>query len=162
MNNIITLNQNSNRAARSKYLTQAAVSNGRHMISLREARENARRSTKEAAEAAGITLRTLKRWEMDCGRADSFAIGRLCQFYGISLGHVHAGKEADLLAARREVSNVEKRTFEVDDLIVVLKQMGRDTTELEKFVEETRKSREAEIKNALSVGAPETFSELHM
>ncbi|MEC0172562.1 helix-turn-helix transcriptional regulator, partial [Paenibacillus graminis] len=162
MSSIIQLNQSSTRADRSKYLAQLAVSKGRHMITLREARENAGRSKKEAAETAGITVRTLRRWEIDCGRAEMFALNCLCIYYGISMEHVHAGKEVDLLAARREVSSVEKKTFEVDDLIVVLKQLGCDTTELEKFVDGIRKSREAETKNAPSVGAPETFSKSHM
>ncbi|WP_019913186.1 helix-turn-helix domain-containing protein [Paenibacillus sp. HW567] len=158
MDNTITLNRNSTRAYHSKYLAQCAVSKGRHMITLREARENVKRSTKEAAVAAGITERTLKRWEIDCGRVDAFALGRLCIFYGVSMDHIFPGKATDLLAARMEVSIVEKKTFEIDDLIVVLKQMGRDTTELENFVEEIRKSREAETKNASSAPTQETLS----
>ncbi|WP_342439975.1 helix-turn-helix transcriptional regulator [Paenibacillus sp. FSL L8-0436] len=162
MNNIITLNQCSTRADRSKNLAQSAVSKGGHMITLREARENVRGSTKDAAVAAGITERTLKKWEIDCGRADLFAIHRLCAFYGISMSHVFPGKEVELLAARREVSILEKKVVEVDDIIAHLKQMGCDTTELESFVEEIRKSREAETKNAPSVGAPETFNQSHL
>lgn len=149
MNNVITLNQNSTRADRSKYLAQTAVSNGRHMITLREARENAGRSTKGAAEAVGITERTLKKWEIDCGRADSFAVDRLCKYYGISMDHIHAGKEADLLAARSEASKF-------------LKHMGRDTTEFEEFLEEISESRKSGIKNVTGVGAPVTFDRSFM
>ncbi|WP_238652344.1 helix-turn-helix domain-containing protein [Paenibacillus piscarius] len=159
MKNIITSDRNSARADRSKYLAQCAVSNGRHMITLQEARENAMRSIKEAADAAGITVRTLRKWEENCGRAELFALTRLCIFYGASADHIFPGKATDLLEARREGSKLEKKTFEVDDLIKVLKKRGCDTTELENFVEEIRRSREVEMKNASSASTPETFNQ---
>ncbi|ULO10426.1 helix-turn-helix transcriptional regulator [Paenibacillus sp. 19GGS1-52] len=132
------------------------------MISLREARENVRCSIKEAAEAAGITERTLKKWEIDCGRADPFAIGRLCKYYGISMSHIHAGKEEDLLTARREASTMEKKTIRVEDIVTLFKHMGRDTTELENFLEEIRGSWEAETKNAPATGIAKAFVQSHM
>lgn len=151
--NTITLNRNSTREDRSKYLAQCAVSNGRHMITLREARENIRASTKEAAEAAAITERTLKRWEIDCGRADTFAIGRLAKYYGISMDHIHPGREVDLLAARRGASaSLDKQVIRAEDIVKLLKKMGRDTTVLEDFLEGLSKSWEAETKNALAIG----------
>ncbi|WP_342410785.1 helix-turn-helix transcriptional regulator [Paenibacillus sp. FSL R10-2778] len=150
--NAITLNRNSTREDRSKYLARLAVSNNRHMITLREARENVRVTTKKAAEAAGITERTLKKWEIDCGRANTFAIDRLCRYYGISMDHVHPGKEADLLAARRAVSTSDRQVIKLEDVLVALKKMGRDTIALESFLEELDKSWEAETKNALAIG----------
>ncbi|AIQ63892.1 hypothetical protein PSTEL_13175 [Paenibacillus stellifer] len=158
MKNAISLNQDSSKAERSEYLAQAAVSKGRHMITLREARENVRCSTKEAAKVAGITERTLKKWEIDCGKADLFALGRLCVFYGISLSHVYAGKEMDLLAARREVSELKKMTIDAEDNVAALKRLGYDTTPIEEFLEELSMSWEAETKNASSAPTPETFN----
>ncbi|OME02650.1 hypothetical protein BSK54_10350 [Paenibacillus odorifer] len=155
--NTITLNRNSTREDRTKYLARVAVSNNRHMITLREARENVRVSTKEAAEAAGITERTLKKWEINCGRANTFAIDRLCRYYGISMDHVHPGKEADLLAARREVSILDEQVIKAEDIVAALKHMGRDTTELEEFLEGIDKSRIAETKNAPAIGVAKAF-----
>jgi len=162
MNNTITLNRNSTRADRSKYLAQCAVSKGRHMITLREARENTKRSSKEAAEASGISLRTLKRWEVDCGRAELSALHRLCKYYGISMSHIFPGKEEDLLVARKEASDSEKQTIKAEDIVALLRHMGHDTTEIEKFLEGIRESREAETKNASSAPTPETLSKSHM
>lgn len=102
MNNPITLDQHSNRADRSKYLAYSSLSKGRHLISLREARCNAQMNTKDAAAEAAISERTLKKWEIDCGGAELMKFNRLCQVYRISFDHVYAGKEADLLEARRE------------------------------------------------------------
>jgi len=152
MSNTVTLNRDSTREDRSKYLAQIAVSKGRHLVTLREARENVRVTTKEAAEAAGITERTLKKWEIDCGRANTFAIDRLCRYYGISMDHVHPGKEADLLAARREVSTLDEQVIKAEDIVAALKHMGRDTTELEEFLEGIDKSRTSETKNAPATG----------
>jgi DNA-binding transcriptional regulator YiaG len=150
--NTITLNRNSTKEDRSKYLAQCAVSNGRHMITLREARENVRVSTKEAAEAAGITERTLKKWEIDCGRADTFAIGRLAIYYGVSMDHIFPGKGTDLQEARRTASTLDREVIKLEDVLVALKKMGLDTAVMEDFLEGLSRSWEAETKNALATG----------
>lgn len=123
------------------------LSKGRHMITLREARSNARLSEEEAAASAGITVRTLKKWEVNPSRAHLDLFLKLLRVYRISFDHVYAGKEADLLQARREASNLEKQTIDVADLIAVLKQESINTSELERMVEEIRERREAETKN---------------
>ncbi|MBY9077250.1 hypothetical protein KIH86_03515 [Paenibacillus sp. HN-1] len=83
-------------------LARQVISEGRNRISLREARLNCRKELKEAAEIAGVTERTMKKWEMDCGGTDMFLFNKLCKAYQISPTHVYAGKESDLLEARAE------------------------------------------------------------
>ncbi|MEC0171141.1 helix-turn-helix transcriptional regulator [Paenibacillus graminis] len=128
-------------------LARSSLSKGRHMITLREARENTFMSVDHAARKAGITVTRLKAWEINCGNVDTYFLLKLLRVYNVSFSHVYAGKEADLLQARREASKMEKQTVDVADLIEVLKQEGINTSELERMVEEIRAKREAETKN---------------
>lgn len=73
------------------------------MLTLREARCNALMSTKEAAAEAGISERTLRKWEFNCSSASLDLFLKLLEVYRVSLDHVYAGKETDLLEARREM-----------------------------------------------------------
>ncbi|MNM52263.1 hypothetical protein D3C81_633400 [compost metagenome] len=76
---------------------------GKHYVSLREARLNIGKSLKEVAAAVGITVKTLKRWEADCGKANLIKLSMLCvNVYSIGISHVWWGAESVLLEVRAE------------------------------------------------------------
>jgi hypothetical protein len=128
------------------------ISKGRNLITLREARENACLSIEEAAEKIEITAVRLKGWEINCGKADTYLFLKLLQVYGTSSSHVYAGREKDLLAARREVNVLKREAIRAEDIVALLKKMGRDITVLEDFLEGLSKSWKAETKNASATG----------
>ncbi|MDC0761668.1 helix-turn-helix transcriptional regulator [Brevibacillus sp. AG] len=73
-----------------------------YRITLREARLNCRMELKEVSEKTGIPVRTLKRWEIDSGRAEYESVDKLLILYGfISWNHIHFGSESALLAQRQ-------------------------------------------------------------
>jgi hypothetical protein len=74
------------------------------------------------------------------------------QVYGTSSSHVYAGRELDLITARREGNVLKKEIIRTEDIVALLKNMGRDTTELEEFLEGISKRWEAETKNAPATG----------
>ncbi|OMD42567.1 helix-turn-helix transcriptional regulator [Paenibacillus odorifer] len=128
------------------------LSRGRNLMTLREARENACLSLDEAAEKIDVTVSRLKGWEINCGRTDTYLFLKLLQLYGTSSSHVYAGRETDLLAARREVNMLKSEVIRAEDIVALLKKMGRDTTVLEDYLEGLSKCWEAETKNALAIG----------
>lgn len=87
---------------RMKALAQKALADGRQFITLREARLNAKVSIEKAAEFAGITVRTMRSWEANCGKVRSFSIYRLFSLYGVNPNHVFAGDETILHEVRIE------------------------------------------------------------
>lgn len=66
-------------------------------MTLRMARNNCGLTIDEAAEKAGISLRSLKRWEIDSTRTKMIPALRLLKVYGVSMNHVYFGKEVDAL-----------------------------------------------------------------
>ncbi|MED1802071.1 helix-turn-helix transcriptional regulator [Brevibacillus porteri] len=81
-----------------------------YRITLREARLNCRMEMKEVSEKTGIPVRTLKRWEIDSGRANLVSVYKLLALYGFaSLNHIHFGSESELLAQRQAaLANIQE------------------------------------------------------
>ncbi|MGG1661745.1 helix-turn-helix domain-containing protein [Brevibacillus sp. NRS-1366] len=79
-------------------------------LSLREARLNCRLELDEVSARLGIPVRTLKRWEIDCGKAEVYTIVRLIGLYGISSNHVYFGSEVALFARRKAASESHQDT----------------------------------------------------
>jgi hypothetical protein len=66
------------------------------LITLKAARENCLLTVAQTSEKTGIPVSTIKRYEVNCYSANMFHIMKLLQLYGISLNHIHCGKESDL------------------------------------------------------------------
>lgn len=66
-------------------------------ITLKMARINSGLSLDQAAEIAGVTKRTLKRWEEDSGKANLVSAIHLLRAYGTSMEHVRFGRKEDVL-----------------------------------------------------------------
>ncbi|MED1947034.1 MULTISPECIES: XRE family transcriptional regulator [Brevibacillus] len=81
-----------------------------YRLSLREARLNCRLELKEVSGKTGIPVRTLKRWEIDSGRAEYELVDKLLILYGfISWNHIHFGSESELLAQRQAaLANIQE------------------------------------------------------
>lgn len=77
-----------------------------NQLTLKQVRENCKKSLEEVSEATEITVRTLKRWEVDSGGANLYSYLRLLAYYKISMDHVYAGKAEDVYKARREAVSV--------------------------------------------------------
>ncbi|MNC51723.1 hypothetical protein D3C75_1010260 [compost metagenome] len=88
---------------RSEDMLRRHFAEGKHYVSLREARLNIGKSLEEAAGAVGITVRTLKNWEANCGKVNLFKLSMLCvNVYSIGISHVWWGAESVLLEVRAE------------------------------------------------------------
>ncbi|PJN50125.1 hypothetical protein PAEVO_51690 [Paenibacillus sp. GM2FR] len=72
-----------------------------YQITLKMARINSGFSLDQAAEIAGVTKRTLKRWEQDSGKANLVSAVTLLRAYGTSMEHVRFGREEDVLEELR-------------------------------------------------------------
>jgi predicted transcriptional regulator len=66
-------------------------------ITLRAARENCFLTIAEVSAKTHIPVRTIKRYEVNCFSANIISIMKLLQLYGISLNHIHCGKESEAL-----------------------------------------------------------------
>ncbi|MEK3788068.1 helix-turn-helix domain-containing protein [Paenibacillus sp. FSL K6-1230] len=66
-------------------------------ITLKMARLNSGLSLDQAAEVAGVTKKTMKRWEQNSGKANLASINRLLCAYGLSIDHVSFGKEEEVI-----------------------------------------------------------------
>ncbi|TQS01402.1 helix-turn-helix domain-containing protein [Paenibacillus ottowii] len=75
-------------------------------LTLKQVRENCKKSIEQVSDETGISVAKLKRWEKDASRAETYEFFRLLQYYKISFNHVHAGKAEDVYKARREAVSV--------------------------------------------------------
>ncbi|MFF3922596.1 helix-turn-helix domain-containing protein [Paenibacillus lactis] len=75
-------------------------------ITLKMARMNSGLSLEQAAKIAGVTKRTLKRWEQDSGKAHLASVMCLLRAYGTSWEHVKFGKEEEILSEL--IQNINK------------------------------------------------------
>lgn len=71
-------------------------------LTLRQARENKGLSKKEVAERAGISVKTLSRWEKDNRMANLPSFHSLLRVLNISGDHIYIGKEEDGLRLQQE------------------------------------------------------------
>ncbi|MCL6457887.1 MAG: hypothetical protein K6T85_07765 [Gorillibacterium sp.] len=94
-------------------------------ITLQQARLNARLSLKESAECVGISVKTLKRWEENCGRSNSLLFFELLKLYGIHINHIHIGKESEWLAAHQETGRLQGLIAEeIEKVAVRIREKG--------------------------------------
>ncbi len=66
-------------------------------ITLKMARLNKRMSLKDAAQIAGVTPKTMKKWEEDGGKTPLYPTLKLLDAYGISMDHVTFKKEKEVI-----------------------------------------------------------------
>ncbi|AOK91975.1 helix-turn-helix domain-containing protein [Paenibacillus polymyxa] len=77
-----------------------------NQLTLKEVRENCKKSVPQVSNDTGISGTTLRRWEEDASGAGVHAFVRLLRYYQISINNVYAGKAEDVYKARREAVSV--------------------------------------------------------
>lgn len=78
---------------------------------LRQAREAAGITQKEAADALGVTVQAISSYERAVTRVDVESLGTLCALYGVSVDSIVNGTSPEVLAAAAHF-NVNKLTDE--------------------------------------------------
>lgn len=77
-----------------------------NQLTLKQVRENCKKSIEQVGNDTGIPVARLNRWEKDASRAEMYDFMRLLHYYQISPDHVYAGKAEDVYKARREAVRV--------------------------------------------------------
>ncbi|MEK5086859.1 helix-turn-helix transcriptional regulator [Paenibacillus sp. FSL M8-0228] len=77
-----------------------------NQLTLKQVRENCKKSIEQVSDETGISVSKLKRWEKDASKAETYEFFCLLQYYKISFNHVHAGKAEDVYKAHREAVSV--------------------------------------------------------